>query len=1481
MGLRPRTARRLALIASLLVLLVGGGVAFFTIPKLQNARQLRGFQREGMVAHEEGRHSDAVMKLGRFLRAMRDKPVDPEVRLAFARSRVEWEAANGGHLPAAIAVYREYLREKPDDREASIELLGMFVRTGAWTEARDLAVRLRPNEIPLVSDEQLEIIRHEVSARIALNPTDPLILQIEDRLLAAEHPTFGDAWRAFSRSEQAGNAERSGMILDAYTAARPDSVGSRFLKAWYAADGLGMKERTELVAEALNLDIASSEWISETDLENPELVRIAAALFEAVGRSDLALRVLESAAEMDPAEFGVALIRRLYWSGQFERVLGLAGGGPESAESDLFGYAAFIAQDRKDAALLEGFVAKLTERDTDFRALGWLKAIEARSKLAAGDAVGARIQATSAIEQYALEPTFRLLMGDIHDRLGRSADAIESWSIAEDLAKPAIWPEPGIRRITALMRAGRLIEAGDAAVRLVEQTPFNLQSLLVRIQTDAVLARSGLLNAERLQRSLDIARVLREQLGNGDRSEISLIIASLEAGLGNKEAAKAELALVLGTNSGSQIVAEAMSIDQAFRLGLATKLGPVELPDRATDPESALRVALHYVNDNVDDRKNRVLEAIGMLDAGTTASKPETRAAWLRAGAAFRDATGEESAAAAWKAALAADPKNIALLTEAIESNALGYDAEFVQASIDTIVELTATQGRTLPSRLRLARARSIFGRTPTKQRRDEAISIARAVVATEPQNLAARTLLANMLQFPCPPTVQGRDRFSPDLTGAIEQYVAAASLIPGPEAFAYLLKAADLHIIAGNETQARQLLLDLLVRTRGDTASQERIAFELNRIGDSQTANRLLGELFASSDGASKVSIGLQLAETAIAANDRARAETVLRGIIGIKPMTVGQLADLAGKLRKIGLASDVDRVLADAEGYGLSEREAILVRAQVAAGSGNGELAVQLLTAATEKDPNDADTWKALIRVLVDQGRGDEAAAQADRALAVFPDDDALKYWKQIALNDPAAAIRIMTERPDADEALKLAIKRVEDYDARRETLTRDQRLAELRDLASAFPGNAAVIKFVFRERFELGDDPATLADAAVAASRRLVGDEDILRMAAEATFRAGRFTESARIAAEWRGRTRGSPLQPDLYAAQAAQSLGDDKAVLDRLEPYLAAATSAPDEAGSPTVLLLYGRSAIRLRGEPAARARLEPVARQSERFRASVWLELAAIDVPQASSAADWLRLAEQLGVSGSEILLAEAWMDLAQRFPQRGAEFAMNAVRVSASTIEIRGEDVRSVEAAGRANLLWAEYLPENEAANAFAQAESFFARAAQLDPSNQSHRFQAAGAASRAGRPYEAERHYRQIIEDPTSEGLLLAAARNNLAGLLSLVDPNPTRLREAEGLSQQAASFQPPIAAFHGTRGWVLLGLGRAEEAADAFQEAARLDNRSIEAWAGLSIARKASGSPQELVDEAMNQARGLKSEVGPITAELRQRLTVAGVDW
>ncbi len=1488
MGLRPRTARRLALAGAIVFLLVLAAAVAFTLPKFQNRRQIEAFQRDGLLAHEEGRHGVAVQLLGRHLRGMGDRPVDPATRLAFARSRAELETSDGGHLPAAITVYREYLREIPDDREAAGELLRLFVRTGQWVEARELAGRLRGGDPASVPPGDLEIIRLEVVPRLAINAADPIIEQLEDRLLAAEPPEFVDVWRAYTRAIAGNNAARADSIVSAYSEAAPDSLGVAVMQAVVGSDGLTLDDATGILADALGLDAETGAGTRDVPFTDDELSRAMALLAGAWRQEPLALGILARAsASSDDPDFTRLLARRRYWAGRTDDLLAQPTATPGGrVVADVLGYAAMTHLDRNEPDRAEVLKTKLSALQDDFRAPAWVSVLTARTQTEAGRLVEARATATKAIEAYPFEPTFRYVLGDIHDRMGRLSEASDAWRLASELAGPGVWTAPEARRVLALLRAGRATEARAAADELVATVRGTggrrtvVEALIIQLQVNAQLAVLAQLDLATAGESMQVARALRDAVPGPLRLDCMLHLAAFEATVGNQDGARAELRAAMGAGPTPPQAARAEEIDLAFGLGVFAVPGEVTLDPPPADAGSAIRTVMVYVAAAESEavRAERTAEALALLAGRIAAAPPADRPAWLRADAIVKSQLRHEGAGAAWRAALAASPNDVELLTEAVESEPLVYDRDFVDSSLARITELTATQGRTPPSRLRLVRARSLFGREPTRQSRDEALLIVRAVVVAEPENVAARTILANMLQYPCPPQVQPPDRFERDLAGAVEQYLAAARLVAGRAAIGYLMRAAELSFEAGNEARARQILLDTVVQSRATPVAMSAIARDLTRLSDAQFSARILEEMFAAATGAERTELGLFLAQTYLGSGDHARAAALLdRVVAGGPSLTRSQLADIASRYTQAGRADRAGAVLADVAAFGLEPLDGERIRAEMALRSRDLDGAIEILTGMTRANPGDVSAWTALVETVYRSGDSDGAAGVVEQALTHHPDNADLQFWREITSGNIAQAVLSRASGGGQQQSVRLAIERVEAYESRKGTLSRDVRLAEVRAMREAFSGNAPLLKYVFRERAELGDDAAALAADALADHRRFAEDEELLRFAAIAALNAARHEDAMRLATRLRGLSRGSTHEPDMIFAQAAQAVGNHAAVMERLAPSINAAVADPGADASRQLLFVHSRSALLAGNEPAVRARLEPLARSSPEFRSRVWLPLAAGSVTPVAQAEGWMRSAEQMGLGGMEVQAAESWLALSERFPARAEQFAANGARIALAHLARFPDDLQAVVMAAVASQRQAEAMPQG-ATETFAQAEELFVRAGAMQRENPNHLFAAAICADAAGRPAQAEQYYRTLLGRFGSADLFTAAIRNNLAGILSRENPTRPRLAEALQLADAAVGFGE-VGAFHGTRGWIHLAQANLSAAESDFRRVTQLDESAAEGWLGLAAVLKASGGDEAETQAALARVRRATGG-GPLPPELDLKARRHGLD-
>src|SRR5690606_13242314 len=159
-------------------------------------------------------------------------------------------------------------------------------------------------------------------------------------------------------------------------------------------------------------------------------------------------------------------------------------------------------------------------------------------------------------------------------------------------------------------------------------------------------------------------------------------------------------------------------------------------------------------------------------------------------------------------------------------------------------------------------------------------------------------------------------------------------------------------------------------------------------------------------------------------------------------------QLLDLAARYTQAGHAAGAEAVLVNAERYGLTRVEAEFARAEVAALFGDGRAAGEILARIVEADPANVDAWMKLIETHFRAGDTEEAVRRADEALAVHPENDNLRYWREMAAGNASEAVRLRAA--DAgNESVRLAIERVEAYEKAKASMTRADRLARLQDL------------------------------------------------------------------------------------------------------------------------------------------------------------------------------------------------------------------------------------------------------------------------------------------------------------------------------------------------------------------------------------------------------------------------------------------------
>lgn len=1478
MGLRPKTARRLTLIGVFLSIVVFGGIAVLTVPKWQRGRQIESFKRDGLRAHQEGRHHVAVPLLNRHTKAVGEENAAPEVLLSLARSQAELEARRDNHINVAVSRFRAYLRLVPDDIGARRELLSLLVEGRRWDEAVDLAERINTDLTP-GSEEEIQALRDEWAAQVRENPDSQRVGELETVLLGAEPPEFRDVWEIYRYRVSEQGFEPSIPILGAYSAAWPDELGASILKyiepiavnpgdPETAYENRPLAEVVADITERLGLD-SDTTTPGAVEITQEGLPGMLAGWFDNIGRADYAAEVLsQSLVGEHASENRNRLARRLYWGRAFDALFALdIPDDRRDSVIDAMGYQALAALTLEDDERANALQRELETVEYSFRAKSWLDVLNARRALTAQDLPAARSVATEAVERYENEPTFRLLLGEIQYRMGFPTEALREWELASLAAGSYAWAEPVIRRISTLFENSRQLDARDLLNEYLENDRYAalLDMRQLSLTVNASMFLQGLISEREAIEAAIAGETLRSQIPEDAKAllglgEIDLALATIYGELGEpKEAARA-LSRVLETPDAAEYLAEIRSIDARYQLGLAASQGQPVLPESMDDPVAARQLAMAYVGSaSVDEqndaaREQRIDETLAWIDSNAARVDTASAPGWLGARARFLEELRPEEAESAWRAAVEAAPDDLKLLQDVVRSDVLGQDLAFVDATIDQIRVLTSSQGRTLPASLRLARAIAVFGPDPDRMKRDEAIGIVRSVVAAEPRNTEARLVLGNMLSAECSPTHKAPDaRFEPDLDSAIAQFQSIAGQIQGEGAVPYYFEIIDLANRTGDDDRALRAVRDALNVIGSDARGIEAIALAFRDSGDREASARILNAHFEQVAGPARVRAGLVLAETYAMLGEDAQAAVVLRSLADSSELSAEQVSEIAIRLTQNGAADRAEQLLADANGFGISERELNTIRATLLARFSSLQTATAGLDRIVQTDPENVEAWETLVYLLVDADDREAAGDRVEAALAANPGNESIQFLQAYVAGDFGSLADLVNLDSSAPEVLRLALEEIDGFEQNRDSQTRVQQIETLRSLASRFSNIAPVQNYAMRERELLGEDMGVLVEDVVSAARAFPDQPTLLSVATRASLAVNRYEDALNFATRWRGFVEGSRLEPDLYAAEAVQGLGLDERAIDLVEPYLAGVLASPNQPLHTAALVIHGASSMRTGRASEVRSLYGPLAASNPGFRAAVWITLGSRWAPDGQAAFEWLDTAEQWGTDEIESALAQGWIDAAQRYEDRRAEMLQRALAAADLAIARNPSDAQVMVL--RAGALRGLSLVEPDAGSDWlARAEVAYVDADRIDPSNLNLLFQAARSAEDDERHADAERHYRELLERPEATGLFAAVIRNNIA--MSIVrqgDDAISRISEAAAMIETALETQS-VPAFFGTRGWVRLRAGDLDGAAGDFARHTQSNPENALSWAGRALSDQ--GEARESAKAAWQRA-------------------------
>jgi len=1491
MALKPRTKRRIILLGSLAGIVLLLMVGYFVVRPMQRNRTINSMRTEGIAAAQEGNHIEAVTKLGRYLNQA--ETPEPELLLMFSRSRVKWLASDGGHISIAIRFYRDYLAVVPDDVVAAKELLPLFNTARMSIEARDLAVKLRTT----FGDKSSQTLQEEITARMRLDEDEQVIDSLFEQLVSHKDAEFKNLFQYavwLEENDRLGDAQE---FIHSIAGSEEHDFYAQLIATWLSWNQLKPTEITnEVIASyvteitsLIGIDPSTGLWISEPQFLDSQAVTLIDTFLNRWRRPDLSLAVrLYSAQTTKDTESMIWAARRLYWTNQLDELAQL---GIMNADGDLvtdvLGYQVLALDPDEDADQIQTLLEQLDLIVLDFRSTAWHETIDVLALLDDKKFIQARQEMKSAIGQVPNEPTFRLIMGDIHSGQGRFDEAANEWLEAQRFAFQPVgvlrWGDPMLRLIQAYSQAGRLGEAIGYVNDLVNIAPQNPVAIMVWLQSYAALARADELDREAIERTLINYESSADALPADQQALIAPQIATLYASVGRNDAARVLLGAALAASPPQRVVLEVLEIDQRYKLGIAEAAG-IDTSDLATStPTSALRYAMNIYAQNQD-----VEEGLEVLDRGVSRAEEGDAHQWALMRARFLDVSQDPRAQEAWSVLREQNPDDISLLMEIAESNAIGKDLDAVNVIIDDVVERTSTAGLAIPSRMRLARASAIVRQSQvqeggvTKKARKEAIEITRSVVANQQNNIKARTMLARLLALKPSPAIDPADSFEPDIPGAISQYINISRQHKGTAARGYLLEAVDLSFESGDVDSAKRFLIEFSTRFKKDFEGLAVVAQRLENINELDLAIEIYGDIYRDADTAElMINAGLSLANGYLVQGERQLVRALLQDLSSEPAMNAEQIFRLASMHTKSGYPSEGNEIANSGESYGLDPVDAMLVYARYAGVFVSREEYERALKEVVAIDQTNEEAWTLLVRRLIQEQRFDEAQELVAQANAAIPESKNLEVLTLLARGELASGRMLLESGAiESNEIIEEAVDRVDAFIAAKETSSRQELVSMLTSMLDKFEQFSPIQRFALSELNVIGADPALIARYADRAARYMPQDSLIMRIATNAYLRIEKPVDAIRVGRLWRANAVGASIEADVVIAKAMIQMEDYRSASDAVRNYVAAALASSTKPISADVILVYSHAQLMEGEDPQiTAARLLSLFGEGDALVKQVWLNLATGSLPTHEESAHWLEVLTEHASEDELPMIGNAWLIVIDRFNTQRSDYAQKSIDIFEKLLESQEPtpEILSTLARGYAALAQAQ-SEDSERDTHFQHASQLMDQADELNPTNLGYLSMAARYATMTEDFSAAESRYRMLLSREINPGGFLASIQNNLAMLIERQSSDPTKLAEALDLSTKATTAID-LSAFWGTRGWVELALGQLNEAEVSFEHAINKEQRSIEGWVGLAIVQHQLGESR-VEDATESFARVLLLVEGSeaIADDLLERLEQQG---
>jgi tetratricopeptide (TPR) repeat protein len=1242
----------------LIVLVVAGAillpVAYQTARHLLWQRVL-GWRRDGLAAAKANDVATATDLLERYLK--RD-PRDLEVLEVYAHCLEQKELAGAQNAVQTISTLRIILELDPTRLDDRRHLLDLYVRMDRRPEAMDMADAILAK---LPKDARTLGIKTQLLAD--MNQDAAALDLAQQWVLAAPGELAPQMARISARFRLGQPADQIIADVQSVQAARPDDARAQLLLGFaYTQAGRRADAATWLNAAAKHAE------------DNPEFIETLVSQFDILGMPAEAVAVLQNlVAQGAGLPIRHDLARRYWEQGKWDLVIPLltdqAATAPD-ADPTLLGMKVMALENLRQKTQADAELAALKQRPEAIAQV-WQLVIQKAMGAAIGDKDIVK-QCRQALTLAPADPYVAYYLGEAYSRLGESELATGAWARASQ--ERCTWPLPAIHLTDMLLQLGKPDEAIWVATSTARLNRNDLPTIIALARSwNATLDPNNPTEAKNL---LNLVNSIQKQFPGEPQSAIIQI--ELLGRLGNSaDAITAGKALLERKPPPDEHILMALaSLSRRFNLGLSDATFALWENQYKITPNLAYAEAMDHALANHGDN------GLSEFDSIAQRSGKADDLTWQLARARFLDASGNSTAAAAFKALSDAHPDDLNVQMSVATAQSTRGNWDIIPSVVDRLHAITGDEALTwqmLKARLEVESARNDSDAT-------QGSLLLSNLIKRYPQLPELRILMAHALMR----------MKQPD--GAVEQLKAASQA--DPNSVPISLELASAYQAQGDFPQVRQEVERIAPQLR--TWSQRRGAASI--LAQSGAADFALSLMQRPGPTPPAGQDDLFMAMLYHQQHQNDKVEPILTRLL-VKP-DLATIQFAAGYYASLNRMDDARRVMSRLDSLSLSPGVKELVQGSFDFNTADIAGAIAEYQAATEKSPKNAVVWQTLAATQLLAGQRQQAIETLVRGAQANPANPGLQMLqanadllRQGVQNDALqSTILSLIHRPldsgASFDLLKLVADPSNHGDPQALASSLDSFIQQHPDCVGAYFCQIQAYRQINRY-----NDAISVAQRAIAA---FPNDDSLARFAVELCTAAKRWNDLLSIAEAWKKRSGNN--DADVAVATAMNGLGQFDDAVNVLAPYLPVMRDHPDQFRS--VVFTYCESLANSNPKAAADL-LWPLVEKEQPWR-SEWISVA-LSLRDGTEARAWLDRVKAVipdSAIRDRLALASAEMELSKRLGD--TELMQESLATARQIADTAPADDMAQFVAGM----------QEESAGDLKTAESYYRRGVKINPAS-------------------------------------------------------------------------------------------------------------------------------------------------------------------